>query len=335
MKRIILLIVLLIGLFSCEKLFFKKDQKSLSPLTNFEYLWNECDKKYSYFELKEVDWNATHDKYKAMIYDGMSQDSLFKVMGSMLRELKDDHTNLMSRFNISYFGTQKLGKDNYDARILRDNYLPPNYYVSGPFLHDFLLNTNNEIGYIRFSGFTGAVDNENLNFILERYKNTKGLVLDLRENGGGYISDIYKILGRFVEVPTDLFYSRLKNGKGHNDFSSPEVAKVQPSLQTRYTKKVMVLIDRGTYSAGSIFSLSTKALPNMVLVGDSTGGGLGLPNGGQLPNGWTYRFSVSQGMDLNLNNSYEKGVPPDIYQLFDWNNLTKDEILERAMQEIL
>jgi hypothetical protein len=40
-------------------------------------------------------------------------------------------------------------------------------------------------------------------------------------------------------------------------------------------------------------------------------------------------------MDLNLNNSFEKGVPPDIYQLFDWSNLKKDVILERAMQEIL
>jgi hypothetical protein len=65
-----------------------------------------------------------------------------------------------------------------------------------------------------------------------------------------------------------------------------------------------------------------------------TGGGLGLPNGGQLPNGWTYRFSVTQTLDLQLNNSFEEGVPPDIYQLFDWNNLMKDEILERAIFEL-
>ncbi len=335
MRRFILLIAVLISLVSCEKVFFKKDKASLSATANFEYLWNECDKKYSYFELKNINWDELHLKYRAMVHDGMSQDSLFKVMGAMLRELKDDHTNLMSSLNISFYGVQKLGQDNYDARILRDNYLPPDFYISGPFIHDFILNTNKEIGYIRFSGFTGTVDDENLNFILDRYKNTKGLILDLRENGGGYVSDVYKIMSRFVEEPTNLFYSRLKNGPGHNDFSNPEAATVDPSKSIRYKNKVMVLIDRGTYSAGSMFSLSTKALPNMVLVGDSTGGGLGLPNGGQLPNGWTYRFSVSQAMDLNLNNSFEKGVPPDIYQLFDWSNLKKDAILERAMQEIL
>ncbi len=335
MRRCIVLIAVLISLVSCEKLFFKKDKASLSATANFEYLWNECDKKYAYFELKNINWDELHSKYGAMVYDGMSQDSLFKVMGAMLRELKDDHTNLMSSLNISFYGVQKLGQDNYDTRILRDNYLPPDYYVSGPFVHDFILNTNKEIGYIRFSDFTGTVDDENLNFILDRYKNTKGLILDLRENGGGFVSDVYKIMSRFVEEPTNLFYSILKNGPGHNDFSTPEVATVEPSKSITYTKKVMVLIDRGTYSAGSMFSLSTKAIPNMVLVGDSTGGGLGLPNGGQLPNGWTYRFSVSQAMDLNLNNSFEKGVPPDIYQLFDWSNLKKDAILERAMQEIL
>ena len=336
MKRYkIILALAVISFSSCEKLIFKKDKGTLNAKTNFEYLWNECDKKYSYFELKNIDWNQIHDKYEKKIYDEMSQDSLFKVLGAMLRELKDDHTNLFSNLNVSFYGTNQLGQDNYDGRILRDNYLPKEYYISGPFVHDFLLNTNNEIGYVRFSGFSGQVDDKNLNFILERYKNTKGLILDLRENGGGLVNEVFKILSRFTEESTLLYYSKIKNGEGHNDFSEPQPAYVEPSKEIRYTKnKVMVLVDRGTYSAGSMFALAMKALPNMVLVGDLTGGGLGLPNGGQLPNGWTYRFSVTQALDLQLNNSYEQGVPPDIYQLFDWSNLSKDEILERAVLEL-
>ena len=331
----IILALAVISFSSCEKLIFKKDKGTLNAKSNFEYLWNECDKKYSYFELKKIDWNQIHDKYEKKIYDGMSQDSLFKVLGAMLRELKDDHTNLFSNLNISFYGTNQLGQDNYDGRILRDNYLPKEYYISGPFVHDFILNTNKEIGYVRFSGFSGQVDDKNLNFILERYKNTKGIILDLRENGGGLVNEIFKILSRFTEEKTLLYYSKIKNGEGHNDFSEPQSAYIEPSKEIRYTKnKVMVLVDRGTYSAGSMFALATKALPNMVLVGDLTGGGLGLPNGGQLPNGWTYRFSVTQTLDLQFNNSFEQGVPPDIYQLFDWNNLMKDEILERAILEL-
>lgn len=63
-------------------------------------------------------------------------------------------------------------------------------------------------------------------------------------------------------------------------------------------------------------------------------GGLGLPNGGQLPNGWTYRFSISQALTLDFNPAYENGVPPNISVSFDWNDLTKDEILERAILEL-
>ncbi len=322
-KYLILLIFPL--LFSCEKIMFDKNLSSINPQENFDYLWTECDEKYSYFEVKNIDWNNVYDKYSTSIYDGMSDDSLFNVLGAMLRELKDDH--------ISFFDVEKLGPDNFDWRIIKDNYLSKNYYVSGPFAHDFI--ANNQVGYIRFSAFTGTVDSTNLDFIFNKYKNTKGLILDLRENGGGAVSDIFTLLSRFVEEKTLVNYSRIKTGPAHNDFSEDEPVYVSPSENIRFTKKVMVLTDRSTFSAGSFFSLATKALPNLVLVGDTTGGGLGLPNGGQLPNGWTYRFSITQALDLNKDNSFENGVPPDIHVLFDWNDRTKDEVIERALLEIL
>lgn len=109
---------------------------------------------------------------------------------------------------------------------------------------------------------------------------------------------------------------------------------ITPYNGIRYTKKIAVLIDRGTYSAGSHTSLFMKALPNIVLIGDTTGGGLGGPNGGQLPNSWTYIFSITQALTLDKSPAYENGVPPDINVLFDWNDLIKDEVLERAIAEL-
>lgn len=326
--------IVIAGLFftSCEKAIFEEDLASTNPKENFEYLWNECNEKYSYFDVKNIDWNSIKSKYAAKIYDGMSQDSLFKVLGGMLTELKDDHTNLISNFNISTFRVDYLGQDNFDWRIIEDNYLSRDYYISGPFSHNYL--DNKKIGYIRFPSFPGTVDPNNLDFVLERYKNTKGLILDLRENGGGAVTDIFAILSRFVESKTLVNYSRIKTGLGHNEFSDAKPVYVSPYNGIRYKNKVVVLVDRGTYSAGSFFSLATKALPNMILIGDTTGGGLGLPNGGQLPNGWTYRFSITQALTLDKSPDYENGVPPDIKVLFDWNDLTKDEILERAILEL-
>ena len=331
-KYKLILLTIVPFLVSCETAFFEEDLATTDPNANFEYLWNECNEKYSYFELKNIDWDAIKTEYSAMLYEDMTQDSLFNVLGGMLTELRDDHTNLISNFNVSFFGTEYLGQDNFYGRLIEDNYLNRSAYYSGPFAHNFL--DNGEIGYVRFASFPGTVDDTNLDFILERYKDTKGLILDLRENGGGAVSDIFAILGRFVEEKTLTHYSRIKNGPGRDDFSEAEPVYVSPSTSIRYTNPVIMLIDRGTYSAGSFTALATKALPNITLMGDTTGGGLGLPNGGQLPNGWTYRFSITQALTLDKRPDFEDGVPPDIEVLFDFNDLTRDEVLDRAILEL-
>lgn len=332
MKQIIMFTFFILVFTACEKAFFEEDLASTNPMENFDYLWKECDEKYAYFDVKNIDWNSIREEYSDQIFEGMSEDSLFNVLGGMLTELRDDHTNLRSFFNVSFFGVVYLGQDNFDWRILVDNYLGQDFYITGPFRHHFL--DNGEIGYVRFPSFTGKVDNKNLDFILEQYKDTKGLILDLRENGGGSPNDIFNLLSRFVDEETVVFYSRIKNGPAHDDFSEPEATIVKPYDGIRYTKKITVLVDRGTYSAGSFTALATKALPNILLVGDTTGGGLGVPNGGQLPNGWTYRFSITQTLDLNMNSDFEDGVPPDVPVLFNWNDLTTDEILEQAILEL-
>ena len=333
MKKIFLPIIILgFILSSCEKLILEKDGASSKPRDNFDYLWNECNEKYSFFDVKGIDWNQVKSKYSPAIYDGMSEDSLFNTLAAMINELKDDHTNLVSANNISTYGVSYASQDNFDWRIIDDNYLNNDFYITGPFMHNFL--SNKQIGYVRYGAFTGTADGS-LDFVLNRYKDTKGLILDLRENGGGATDDIYSILNRFVDSETTVYYTRVKNGPGHNDFSGAVSSSAKPYDGVRYTKPIMVLVDRSTYSAGSFFSLATKAIPHIKLIGDTTGGGLGLPNGGQLPNGWTYRFSITQTLTLDMNPNYENGVPADIPVSIDWTDRTKDEIIERAMSEIL
>lgn len=333
MKKILVFAMMVLGLTACEKVFFEPEAQSVNPQENLDYLWQQCDEKYAYFDVKGIDWDQVKVKYSAQLYEGMSDDSLFNVLGGMLTELKDDHTNLISNFNVSRFGVNYLGQDNFDWRLIEDHYLNQDYYISGPFMHNFI--AGGEVGYIRFPSFTGSMTNEQWDFMFKRYANTKGLILDMRENGGGAVSDVFNVLSRFIDEPTTVFYSRLKNGKGHDDFSEIEPAVVNPAQGYVWLRKVMVLVDRGTYSAGSFTAIGTKALDHVRLVGDTTGGGLGLPNGGQLPNGWTYRFSITQTLSLDKNPEFEMGVPPDVHALMDWNDLTKDEVIEAALQEIL
>jgi C-terminal processing protease CtpA/Prc len=329
MKKIIFILAVFVVIISCKKVFFKPDKASSDPQTNFEYLWNEVNKKYSYFELKNIDWDNIKVQYQAMISPTMGDEVLFNVLGKMLNELRDDHTNLISPFNISTYNLPIKKKPNYYARVIQE--IMPDLQRTGAFSHSLIPNEN--IGYIRYGSFSDMFTSEQMDYVLKKYMNTKGIILDLRSNGGGAVMNVPLLLERFVDAKTLVAYSKTKNGPGKNDFGPLEKFYVDKTTSVRYTKPVIVLTDRSSYSATNFFALATKAIPNMTLMGDTTGGGGGLPNGGQLPNGWSYRFSISQLLDLQQNNYAEDGVPPEIYAEFNWNDLTRDEIIERAIQE--
>ncbi len=330
MKWITYILTTLVIFTSCRKILFDKDMASTDPFINFDYLWNEVDSKYAYFELKGVDWDQVKVRYRSKLYRGMSEDSLFKVMGGMLNELRDDHTNLVSPFNVSRYNVYLNGQDNFDYKVVKDNYLKTGEYTTESFSHGYL--PGGDIGYIRYGSFMNTVTDTDLNFIINRYQKTSGIILDLRENSGGSFSNITRILARFTGKRTLVMYNRTRNGKGRDQFGPYEPLYITPSDKVLYLNRpIVVLIDRGSYSASTFFALATKAMPSITLIGDKTGGGGGLPNGGQLPNGWIYRFSISQSYDLNKVNYSEEGVEPDIFAEFNWWNLKRDEILERAI----
>ncbi|HLV42179.1 MAG TPA: S41 family peptidase [Brumimicrobium sp.] len=330
--RSLIIIISIFLLSSCEKVLFKKDLGSTNPLENFDYLWNEVDKKYSYFELKNINWNQVKTTYRPMLSENSSEEELFSVLASMLNELKDDHTNLITPFNISQYNVALTGAKNFRPRTIEEFYIP-SPWRTGALVHEFL--SNHEVGYIRYGSFMSDFSEEQMDLVLKRYKDTKGIILDLRENGGGSIFNVPKLLGRFIDTKTLVGYSITRNGTAHSDFGEREDFHIAPHGNFQYLKPVIVLIDKGSFSATTFFAVATKAFSNITLMGDATGGGGGLPNGGQLPNGWNYRFSISQLLDLNGNNYAENGVPADINVAFDWSDLTKDEILDKAIEEIL
>jgi len=331
MKKVLLICVVIFTLSACEEVLFEDYQSSTLPFENFAYLWQKCDEQYSYFEVKQVDWDSVKLAYQDKLYQSMSQDSLFNVLSAMLNELKDDHVNLVSGFRTSFYGNRFNAQDNFDWRIIVDNYISSNYELTGPFQHNFI---ENDLAYVRLNSFTEDITSTHLDYILTKYQSENGLILDLRENGGGKIAKAYELFERFIDEEQTVAYTRIKNGLEYNAFSAPRPVSVKPHDGVRFTKPLFVLIDRGSFSSTSIFALATKAFPHIKLIGQQTGGGLGMPNGGQLPNGWRYRFSVTQTLDLEQSPMSENGVLPDIEMSFNWDELTTDEILEIAINQL-
>ena len=324
MKRtnILLICLLSLGFASCERIFMEPDEPKNS-VNVFDYLWNKVDQQYAFFDVKDIDWDSVREVYRPKVHDGMSKDSLFHVCAAMLNTLQDGHTNLISNFDVSrndsvYY--RMIVHKNINNEVVTMNYLTLNYHSTGAFSHNAI--RDGKVGYLRYSSFMDAVTTDNLTYLIKYYKDCEGLILDLRQNGGGSIDNIRQLLSIFDNHGQPLYQTQIKAGPEHEAFTelttvyADNINYEDSSTEEPYTKPVAVLIDRGSYSATSFFALCTMAYDNIRLFGDYSGGGLGLPNGGALPNGWTYRFSITRTLDMNGNN-YENGVPPHEFVILD------------------
>ena len=137
-----------------------------------------------------------------------------------------------------------------------------------------------------------------------------GLILDVRDNGGGRLTMAEKLAGRFTDESICVGYMSHKTGPGHDDFSEPKEQILKPSSGIRWHKKVVVLANRGVFSAANEFVKYMKCCPNVTVVGDRTGGGAGMPMSSELPNGWAVRFSACPMYDTDMRCT-EFGIEPD------------------------
>jgi len=305
-----------------------EDSYDNTPAGNFEQLWKIMDEKYCFFEYKHVNWDSIHTVYSKLIIPNMSEDALFEVMGNMLSLLRDGHVNLSYNGNVSrYWSWYEDYPRNFDESI-KDLYLGTDYRIAGGL--DYKILTDN-IGYIYYGDFSSTVSNSNIDRVLSYFSICNGIIIDVRNNGGGSLSNSTTLASHFTNKRVHTGYIRHKTGTGHNDFSNPLAIYVDPANGIRWQKKVIILTNRHCFSATNDFVNSMRCFPNVIQLGDKTGGGSGMPFTSELPNGWIVRFSASPYYDANMN-QIEFGIEPDVYvELSTEDKLNgKDTLIEQA-----
>lgn len=293
------------------------DKQENNPKGNFEALWKILDEKYCFFQYKGVDWDLVYRDYSQRIDDKMSSESLFAVLSEMLQELQDGHVNLVSPFDV---GRYWKWFEDYPPNFyvwLKDHYLGKDYSIASGIEYKIL---EDNVGYMYYGSFSSGIGESNLDYIIDKLAICSGIIIDVRDNGGGILTNANKLASRFVNEKTLVGYIQHKTGKGHNDFSEPYPLYIEPNGRLRYQKPVIVLTNRGCYSATNDFVNSMKTCPNVTILGDKTGGGSGLPFTSEIPNGWSVRFSASPIFNARME-QLEFGIEPDIYV-----NLSKEDI---------
>lgn len=315
-------------IFGCMKEDFDND-----PRGNFEALWRIMDEHYCFFESKDVHWDQVYQQYAPRVETSMSNEALFYLLGEMLEEVRDGHVNLSSPFDVMRY--DKWYQDslhNFNRDLLdQPQYLGRDYAIASGLKYKIL---DDNIAYIFYESFQNPIGEGNLDYVIKKLEGCHGMIIDIRDNGGGSLKNVDVLSARFVNEKTLIGYIRHKTGKGHNDFSEPYPRYLEPSRQLRFQKPVVVLTNRRCYSATNDFVNAMKALPNVYILGTATGGGGGLPFSAELPNGWLVRFSASPLLDANQQN-IEEGIAPDEYAGFEMQDFKDlDPVIERARDYI-
>lgn len=263
------------------------------PYYNFDMLTRIVGDHYCFFEQKDIDWPKLCAEYRQRIKPETKQVELFTIMAELLNELKDGHVNLSSPFTTSYY--RKWWSDypqDFNLRTLQEYYLKFNYFSTSGMSYKML---NGDVGYVYFPSFSTTVSESALDYVLAILADSKGLIIDIRNNGGGMLTNINTFVGRFIDKEFTGGYIHHKLSPAPNDFSAgyPVVYKPCDKERKQYLDRpILVLTNRSCFSAANDFTSVMKELPNVRIVGARTGGGGGLPFSSELPNGWAVRFSA-------------------------------------------
>ena len=282
-----------------------------SPEGNFEALWHIIDEHYCFFSYKQheygLDWNDIYNKYNVRAKKGISREQLFEVLTDMLAELRDGHVNLSTAFDYGRYWSWYEDYPSNFSDTLQRRYLGIDYRIASGLSYTIL---DDNIGYVYYGSFQNAIGEGNLDEVISHLALCNGLIFDVRNNGGGNLTNAEKLAARFCNEKTLVGYEQHKTGKGHNDFSTMQEQYLNPSSNMRWQKPTVVLTNRHVFSAANEFVKYMKCLPTVKIVGDKTGGGAGLPFSNTLPNGWVVRFSACPMYDNNRQ-STEFGINPD------------------------
>ena len=217
---------------------------------NFDALWTIMDTHYCFFREKGIDWEETGQRYRRQLKPDMDATEFFGVCADMLAELRDGHTNLSSWFDVSYY--RQWWSDypqNFNLRLIQENYLGFDYHSGGPIIYKILEDEN--IGYMHYSTFAADYGMAFLDNMLYSMRECDALIIDVRDNGGGNLTVVDKLVepvhrpdnNRRIHMPQDRsgtttfppFAYTIEPATGHVRWLKPWWCSPTEALSARQT----------------------------------------------------------------------------------------------------
>ncbi|RYG47706.1 PDZ domain-containing protein [bacterium] len=175
--------------------------------------------------------------------------------------------------------------------------------------------------------FDMSYDQDRIETLLAKAKNKPYLILDLRDNGGGLVSNLQHMLSLFLPSDTPVgtmiskttarrFESETK-GDGTDIFKVAEWSprKLRPMMRPEgplYSGKVAVLINGGSGSASEMCAAALKETIDAKVVGTKSAGAVLVSVISPATNGFTLQYPLSDYVTIKGRRLEGNGVVPDV-----------------------
>ncbi|MFG2225904.1 S41 family peptidase [Streptomyces sp. NPDC048644] len=306
------------------------------PRAVFDVYWQTFAENYPFFRAKKIDWPAVRARYRPRITATTGDDELFAVLREMIEPLYDAHTRVVAGPDQWFAGKRPgtvLPTPAFTARTdaaIAANLGPgvtQHTWARGRIAYADL---PDRVGYLRVTQFAQYTDDGSyaadaaeldraLDAVFTRSrtrgpKALRGLVVDLRINGGGHDPLGLRIASRLTRHPY-LAYAKRARNDAHDPgkFTTPEPVRVRPHHGPVFTGPVAVLTGRLTISAGETFTQSLMGRsPAPVRIGENTQGVYSDILERALPNGWQFGLPNEEFLTAGGHTFDGPGIPPAI-----------------------
>lgn len=351
----------------------------------FDAYWTGMNNSYVFWDIDPTNWDEVHRKYQPLfaklnLNDSTDVRKSYTYFKEMTSKLVDSHYALQFRSDyvrdsalISPANSRHLKNGDLHTPVGANFFYNniPQRYLGTTTVRGVIGNTaatqvyaiagkiSNNILYLHFNTFKlqstyGSGANEAVNKVLRYYfdnlKNPaglKGVIIDVRTNGGGALDDLNFLLGPLTDKPYTFGATRSKGGMGRLEYTPWIDAKITPAKDAvSFTAPVIVLADVYSVSMSEITAMAIKALPlgNGKFVGERTWGANGpltsndIYNGGQFTTGFFSLVYTSSVMLRYKDGKIYEGIgfPPDVEVKYDAAAIAagRDPQLEKAISLI-
>lgn len=155
----------------------------------------------------------------------------------------------------------------------------------------------------------------------------QGIILDLRNNPGGYLQTAVKIAGWFIDKGKVVAIENFGTKRENKKYYSPGPAQFA-------NKKVVVLANKGSASASEILAGALRDVRGIKIIGEQTFGKGSVQELKTLEDNSNLKISIAKWLTPSGVYIEEQGLNPDI-EIVDKESTPQDEVIEKALEFLI